>query len=164
MRPNHCWSRDSFRKCQTFRCQWGGVPSCWKNVISWIFAFPEWISTSTMDRSHRECRIDTSVLVTEVSRFQTLWLSPVGIRERCSLRTTSSQEFEWPKKRYHSCGELSDTGHSPSRLGWIQLPSRPRVRNSRYWGETLQVPHPLLWRNEASLLLQWRTMYLPLAL
>ena len=39
-----------------------------------------------------------------------------------------------------------------------------RVRKSRYWGETLQVPHPLLWRNEASLLVQWRTMYFPLAL
>ena len=41
---------------------------------------------------------------------------------------------------------------------------RPRVRKSRYWGKTLQVPHPLLWRNEASLLVQWRTMYFPFAL
>ena len=39
-----------------------------------------------------------------------------------------------------------------------------RVRKSRYWGETLQFPHPLLWRNEASLLVEWRTMYFPLAL
>ena len=39
-----------------------------------------------------------------------------------------------------------------------------RVRKSRYWGETLQVPHPLLWRNEASILDQRRTMYFPLAL
>ena len=41
---------------------------------------------------------------------------------------------------------------------------RPRVRKSRYWGETLQFPHPLQWRNEALLLLLWRTMYFPLAL
>ena len=38
------------------------------------------------------------------------------------------------------------------------------MRKSRYWRETLQVPHPLLWRNEVSLLVQWRTMYFPLAL
>ena len=42
--------------------------------------------------------------------------------------------------------------------------SNPRVRKSRYWRETHQVPHPLLWGNEASLLVQWRTMYFPLAL
>ena len=30
--------------------------------------------------------------------------------------------------------------------------SRPRVHKSQYWGEMLQVPHPLLWRNVASLL------------
>ena len=41
---------------------------------------------------------------------------------------------------------------------------RPRVRKSRYWGETLQVPHPLLWRNKDSLLDQWRTMHFPLVL
>ena len=40
--------------------------------------------------------------------------------------------------------------------------ARTRVRKSRYWGETLQVPHPLLWRNETSLLVQWRTMCSPL--
>ena len=44
------------------------------------------------------------------------------------------------------------------------IPSWARVRKSRYWGETLQVPQPLLWRNEASLPVQWRTMYFPLAL
>ena len=38
------------------------------------------------------------------------------------------------------------------------------MRKSRYWGETLQFPHPLLWRNEASLLVQWHSMYFPLAL
>ena len=37
-----------------------------------------------------------------------------------------------------------------------------RVRKSRYWGETLQVPHPLLWRNEASLLVQWLLCTSPL--
>ena len=42
--------------------------------------------------------------------------------------------------------------------------SRVRVRKSRYWGEKLQVPHPLVWRNEASLLVQWWTMCFPLAL
>ena len=31
-------------------------------------------------------------------------------------------------------------------------------------GECFKFPHPLLWRNEASLLDQWRTMYFPLAL
>ena len=40
----------------------------------------------------------------------------------------------------------------------------PRMRKSRYWGETLQVPHPLLWRDEASLLVQCQTIYFPLAL
>ena len=38
------------------------------------------------------------------------------------------------------------------------------VRKSRYWRETFQFPHPLLWRNEASLLVHWRTLYFPLAL
>ena len=28
--------------------------------------------------------------------------------------------------------------------------SQPRVRKSHYWGETLQFPHPLLWRNETT--------------
>ena len=41
---------------------------------------------------------------------------------------------------------------------------RAWVRKSRYWRETLQFPHPLLWRNEASLLVHWRTMHFPLAL
>ena len=31
-------------------------------------------------------------------------------------------------------------------------------------GKRFKFPHPLLWRNEASLLDQWRTMYFPLAL
>ena len=31
-------------------------------------------------------------------------------------------------------------------------------------GKRFKFPHPLLWRNEASLLYQWRTNYLPLAL
>ena len=106
-----------------------------ENVISRIFTFPEWISTSTMDRSHGEWRLGTSVLVTEVSRSATLRLILVGVRERCSLSTTSSQEFEWPKKQYHSCGALSDTWHLLSRLGWIQLPSRcyPCSRRGGYW-------------------------------
>ena len=42
--------------------------------------------------------------------------------------------------------------------------SAPRVRKSRYWGQTHKVPHPLLWCNKASLLVQWQTMYFPLAL
>ena len=41
---------------------------------------------------------------------------------------------------------------------------KTRVCKSRYWKETLQFPHPLLWRNEASLLVHWRTMYFPLTL
>ena len=49
----------------------------------------------------------------------------------------------------------------PSGGTWA---SNPRLRKSRYWGETLQFPQPLLWRNEASLVDQWRTMYFPLAL
>ena len=44
--------------------------------------------------------------------------------------TTSSEEFQWPNKPYHSCGELSDAWHSSSSLGWIQLQSRSRVRKS----------------------------------
>ena len=48
--------------------------------------------------------------------------------------------------------------------GFIDIGPIPRVRKLRYWRETLQFPHPLLWRNEASLFVHWRTMYFPLAL
>ena len=46
----------------------------------------------------------------------------------------------------------------------IYLYSRPRVRKSRYWGGNASVPHPLLWPNEPSLLVQWRTMNFVLTL
>ena len=36
--------------------------------------FPEWISTPTMDRSHGEWRLSTSILATEVSKSHTLRL------------------------------------------------------------------------------------------
>jgi hypothetical protein len=66
----------------------------------------------------------TSVLATEVSWSHTLGLFLVEIRERCSLRTTFSHKFEWPKKPYHGCGELSDAKYLSSSVGWIQVPSR----------------------------------------
>ena len=53
---------------------------------------------------------------------------------------------------------------SMNLLFWLMEQYRPWVRKSRYWRETLQFPHPLLWRNEASLLVHWRTVYFPLAL
>ena len=90
---------------------------------------------------------------------------------------------EKPRKKRHP-GNLSRPGIEPGPVAWqarmlppapqwwtpdLILPEkfigyRSRVRKSRYWRETLQFPHPLLWRNEASLLVHWRTMYFPLAL
>ena len=131
-RPIHRWGRNSFRKRQeTWRFRTLHFPAGRSStpLASECSTFPEWYSTSTMDRLHGEWRLDTSVLATEVSRSYTLRLFLVGVCKRCSLRTTSSQEFEWPKKLYHSCGELSDARHSSSSLGWIQLPSRSGVFN-----------------------------------
>ena len=70
--------------------------------------------------------------------------------------------------RHSSFSNPSYASPTSQALHLIHLASRPWprpwVRKSRYWRETLQFPHPLLWRNEASLLVHWRTMDFPLAL
>ena len=58
--------------------------------------------------------------------------------------------------------ELQDLIAEDAIVKIVHAWCRARVRKSRYWGEMLQVPHPLLWHNEASLLVQWRTMYFAL--
>ena len=62
----------------------------------------------------------------------------------------------------HCCWTYNRHNFAFFKTGWSE--SRSRVRKSRYWVETLQVLHPLLWRNETSLLVQRWTMYFPLAL
>ena len=58
----------------------------------------------------------------------------------------------------------TDLWNDNSSECWFWRWYMPRVRKSRYWGGNASVPHPLQWRNELSLLVQWRTMYFVLAL
>jgi hypothetical protein len=59
----------------------------------------------------------------------------VGVRKGSSLCTTSTNNFGWPKKPYHNCGELSDARHPSLCMGWIQQPSwcYPCGRRGAYW-------------------------------
>jgi hypothetical protein len=96
-----------------------GGPEIWNTTARAFLA--QWISSSTMDMSHREWRHGASFLSSKISWFHTLRPILVGVRKRSS--TTSTNNFGWPKKPYHNCGKLSDARHPSSGMGWIQLPS-----------------------------------------
>jgi hypothetical protein len=72
------------------------------------------------------------VLVPKISWSHILWLF---LRKKISLCATSTNNFGWPKKSYHNCGELSDARHPSSGMGWIQLPSWccPCGRRGTHW-------------------------------
>ena len=106
---------------EDFICQQDGAPPRWHRDVS---TFSEWISTSTMDRSRRERRPGASVLAPEISWSHTMRLFLVRVHKRSSLCTISNNNFGWPKKPNHNCGELSDAWHSSSGVERIQLPSR----------------------------------------
>ena len=69
-----------------------------------------------------------------------------------------------------SAGRLRPSGEfCAAREGYFTKYNALRILNLESLdhdteGKRFKFPHPLLWRNEASLLDQWRTMYFPIAL
>ena len=136
----HLLDRNSFKKCQKRQETWrfrlhfpAGRNST--PLVSECSTFPEWNSTSTIDRLHGEWRLGTSVLATR-SPDRTpcdffLW-DFVKDAVYVPPLPTNLNDLRNP---YHSCGEISDARHPSSSLGWIQLPSRcyPCRQRRAYW-------------------------------